>query len=198
MWGIYVCVCVHACVHVSTCIWTDWLWIAGLQLHWQSMKLCDFPGNFDHFTKSPMSLYILHPQTVTTPNYSTSFTKTRNTSAPILPRYCSTARPVTVHDRQIPSLRTVIPVQNVQRSEKSTVLQQPIEELLGLSAPSEHPVRKRECLNHLTAEEKQNRRKLKNRVAAQTARDRKKYRATKLEEAVRTLVLENRKLREEN
>ncbi|OZC07010.1 bZIP transcription factor [Onchocerca flexuosa] len=145
-----------------------------------------------------MSLYILHPQTVTTPNYSTSFTKTRNTSAPILPRYCSTARPVTVHDRQIPSLRTVIPVQNVQRSEKSTVLQQPIEELLGLSAPSEHPVRKRECLNHLTAEEKQNRRKLKNRVAAQTARDRKKYRATKLEEAVRTLILENRKLREEN
>ncbi|MCP9257156.1 X-box-binding protein 1 [Dirofilaria immitis] len=144
-----------------------------------------------------MSLYILHPQSVTTPNYSSSLTKIRNVSTPILPRYCTT-RSITVCDRQLPSIRA-IPVQNVQRSEKSTtVLQQPIEELLGLNVQGEQPVRKRECLNHLTAEEKQNRRKLKNRVAAQTARDRKKYRASKLEEAVRTLILENRKLREEN
>ncbi|KAL4003895.1 bZIP transcription factor family protein [Acanthocheilonema viteae] len=142
-----------------------------------------------------MSVYILHPQTVTTPSYSSSLLKTRNVAAPILPRYC-TARPLTMVERQ--SLRAVIPVQNVQRSEKATVLQQPIEELLGLGAPGEHPVRKRERLNHLTAEEKQNRRKLKNRVAAQTARDRKKYRASKLEEAVRMLILENGKLREEN
>uniref|UniRef100_A0A0R3S0S1 X-box-binding protein 1 n=1 Tax=Elaeophora elaphi TaxID=1147741 RepID=A0A0R3S0S1_9BILA len=142
-----------------------------------------------------MSLYILHPQTVTTPSYSSSLLKTRNVSTPILPRYCTT-RPLTIVDRQ--SLRAVLPVQNVQRSEKAVVLQQPIEELLGLGTPGEHPVRKRERLNHLTAEEKQNRRKLKNRVAAQTARDRKKYRASKLEEAVRMLILENGKLREEN
>ncbi|VIO92413.1 bZIP transcription factor family protein [Brugia malayi] len=142
-----------------------------------------------------MSVYILHPQTVATPSYSSTILKTRNVSAPILPRYC-TARPLTVVGRQ--SLRTVIPVQDVQRSAKTSVLQQPIEELLGLEASGEHTVRKRERLNHLTAEEKQNRRKLKNRVAAQTARDRKKYRASKLEEAVRMLILENSKLREEN
>lgn len=142
-----------------------------------------------------MSVYILHPQTVATPSYSSTIFKTRNVSAPILPRYC-TARPLTVVGRQ--SLRTVIPVQDVQRSAKTSVLQQPIEELLGLEASGEHTVRKRERLNHLTAEEKQNRRKLKNRVAAQTARDRKKYRASKLEEAVRMLILENSKLREEN
>ncbi|KAK6102449.1 bZIP transcription factor family protein [Brugia pahangi] len=142
-----------------------------------------------------MSVYILHPQTVATPSYSSTILKTRNVSAPILPRYC-TARPLTVVGRQ--SLRTVIPVQDVQRSAKNSVLQQPIEELLGLEASGEHTVRKRERLNHLTAEEKQNRRKLKNRVAAQTARDRKKYRASKLEEAVRMLILENSKLREEN
>lgn len=140
-----------------------------------------------------MSFFILHPQTVTASGYSSTPLKTRNISAPILPR---TARPLTVVERQ--SLRAVIPMQNLQRSEKTTVLQQPIEELLGLGAPGEHPVRKRERLNHLTAEEKQNRRKLKNRVAAQTARDRKKFRASKLEEAVRMLILENDKLREEN
>uniref|UniRef100_A0AAF5Q4G8 X-box-binding protein 1 n=1 Tax=Wuchereria bancrofti TaxID=6293 RepID=A0AAF5Q4G8_WUCBA len=142
-----------------------------------------------------MSVYILHPQTVATRGYSSSILKTRNVSAPILPRYC-TARPLTVVGRQ--SLRTIIPVQDVQRSDKTSVLEQPIEELLGLEASGEHTVRKRERLNHLTAEEKQNRRKLKNRVAAQTARDRKKYRASKLEEAVRMLILENSKLREEN
>ncbi|CAG9530136.1 unnamed protein product [Cercopithifilaria johnstoni] len=143
-----------------------------------------------------MSFYILHPQTVTTPGYSSSsLLKTRNISVPILPRYC-TARPLTIVERQ--PLPAVIALQNVQRSEKAAVLQQPIEQLLGLEVPEEQPVRKRERLNHLTAEEKQNRRKLKNRVAAQTARDRKKYRASKLEEAVRILVLENGKLREEN
>lgn len=141
-----------------------------------------------------MSLYILHPQAVTTRAYS--FPKVRNVSAtPILPRYCA-SRPQSTTERQ--SIRTVIPVQNVVRSVKDAVLAQPIEELLGLKTAGEHPVRKRERLSHLTAEEKQNRRKLKNRVAAQTARDRKKYRTSKLEEAVRVLILENGKLREEN
>ncbi|CAJ0578448.1 unnamed protein product, partial [Mesorhabditis spiculigera] len=58
--------------------------------------------------------------------------------------------------------------------------------------------RKRERLTHLTAEEKMDRRKLKNRVAAQTARDRKKERTYKLEDAVERLFKENERLRSEN
>uniref|UniRef100_A0A914R9A6 X-box-binding protein 1 n=1 Tax=Parascaris equorum TaxID=6256 RepID=A0A914R9A6_PAREQ len=73
-----------------------------------------------------------------------------------------------------------------------------IDDLLGLPVGDAHPARKRERLTHLSAEEKLNRRKLKNRVAAQTARDRKKMRTTKLEEAVHKLITENKALREEN
>ncbi|GMT18853.1 hypothetical protein PFISCL1PPCAC_10150, partial [Pristionchus fissidentatus] len=58
--------------------------------------------------------------------------------------------------------------------------------------------RKRERLTALTAEEKLARRKMKNRVAAQTARDRKKERTNGLEDAVQDLVDENKRLREEN
>ena len=58
--------------------------------------------------------------------------------------------------------------------------------------------RKRERLTTLTPEEKMNRRKFKNRVAAQTARDRKKERTCGLEDAVRALVEENEKLKQEN
>ena len=58
--------------------------------------------------------------------------------------------------------------------------------------------RKRERLNNLTTEEKLNRRKMKNRVAAQTARDRKKERSQRLEKAVKNLLSESTRLRVEN
>jgi len=69
----------------------------------------------------------------------------------------------------------------------------------------DQPPRKRERLTHLSAEEKMFRRKMKNRIAAQTARDRKKALMMDLEETVRrleeendTLVMENSKLRQEH
>ncbi|XP_069572463.1 LOW QUALITY PROTEIN: X-box-binding protein 1 [Brachyistius frenatus] len=61
-----------------------------------------------------------------------------------------------------------------------------------------HPVRKRQRLTHLSPEEKALRRKLKNRVAAQTARDRKKAKMGELEQQVLELELENEKLHIEN
>lgn len=77
-----------------------------------------------------------------------------------------------------------------------------IDEVVELISPSmnSHPAppRKRERLTHLSMEEKLNRRKMKNRVAAQTARDRKKDRVSKLEKAIHLLLEENSKLRSDN
>ncbi|KAG8597935.1 hypothetical protein GDO81_002436 [Engystomops pustulosus] len=66
------------------------------------------------------------------------------------------------------------------------------------SAISDVPPRKRQRLTHLSPEEKALRRKLKNRVAAQTARDRKKARMGELEQQVLDLEIENEKLLIEN
>ncbi|XP_048198676.1 LOW QUALITY PROTEIN: X-box-binding protein 1 [Perognathus longimembris pacificus] len=70
----------------------------------------------------------------------------------------------------------------------------------GLEAEGEGPpqARKRQRLTHLSPEEKALRRKLKNRVAAQTARDRKKARMSELEQQVVDLEEENQKLLLEN
>ncbi|XP_075691656.1 LOW QUALITY PROTEIN: X-box-binding protein 1 [Rhinoderma darwinii] len=66
------------------------------------------------------------------------------------------------------------------------------------SVSGDIPPRKRQRLTHLTPEEKALRRKLKNRVAAQTARDRKKARMGELEQQVLDLEIENEKLLIEN
>jgi X box-binding protein 1 len=58
--------------------------------------------------------------------------------------------------------------------------------------------RKRKRLTFLSPEEKMVRRKLKNRVAAQTARDRKKQRMTELEEMIEVLQTQNQHLMTEN
>ncbi|XP_072043633.1 X-box-binding protein 1-like [Amphiura filiformis] len=72
-----------------------------------------------------------------------------------------------------------------------------------LDAPA--PPRKRQRLTHLSPEEKLMRRKLKNRVAAQTARDRKKTymdgledRLAALEEKTKRVQQENREIKHQN
>jgi len=62
----------------------------------------------------------------------------------------------------------------------------------------QQPPKKRERLTHLTPEEKLFRRKMKNRIAAQTARDRKKALMVDLEETCRRLEEENDALAVEN
>lgn len=60
------------------------------------------------------------------------------------------------------------------------------------------PMRKRQRLTHLSPDEKQNRRKLRNRIAAQAARDRKKMFMEDLMDRVARLEKENKKLATEN
>lgn len=61
-----------------------------------------------------------------------------------------------------------------------------------------HPGRKRRRLDNLNVEERILRRKLKNRVAAQTARDRKKAHMDQLEIAVQRIEKENKFLKKSN
>ena len=60
------------------------------------------------------------------------------------------------------------------------------------------PVRKRANLDHLSPEEKLMRRKLKNRVAAQNARDKKRARMDDMADAIKQLEMDKRALMEEN
>lgn len=73
-----------------------------------------------------------------------------------------------------------------------------LKSLLLNETNSDGQPRKRRRLDNLTVEERALRRKLKNRVAAQTARDRKKARMVDLEEAVESLERENKRLRDNN
>ncbi|XP_043190978.1 transcriptional activator hacA-like [Amphibalanus amphitrite] len=68
----------------------------------------------------------------------------------------------------------------------------------ALSGIMPSPPKKRQRLDHLTADQKNQRRKLKNRVAAQTARDRKKLQMDLLESRVTSLERQNDKLLQQN
>ena len=68
----------------------------------------------------------------------------------------------------------------------------------NITSDEDKPKQKRQRLTNLTYEEKLQRRKLKNRIAAQSARDRKKSKFESLEENVRLLKEQNEQLRIEN
>merc|ERR1719186_2094373 len=62
----------------------------------------------------------------------------------------------------------------------------------------EAPARKRANLDHLSPEERLMRRKLKNRVAAQTARDKKKAQTDEMETVIDQLRADRQRMLEEN
>jgi hypothetical protein len=62
----------------------------------------------------------------------------------------------------------------------------------------QHPIRKRANLDHMTSEEKMMRRKLKNRVAAQNARDKKRVKMDDMEDRIKRLEDENKRMQEKN
>lgn len=64
------------------------------------------------------------------------------------------------------------------------------------SLQTEQPVRKRANLDHMSTEEKMMRRKLKNRVAAQNARDKKRVKMDEMEEKIKRLEQQNKMLME--
>lgn len=109
-------------------------------------------------------------------------------------------QPAIVTQRPLaPSPHVVPTVQFIMKSASNTkraLSADPVDILLG--EHSQPHQRKRECLDHLTHEQKLNRRKMKNRIAAQTARDRKKYRSQRLEDVVRELLEQNESLKQEN
>ena len=62
----------------------------------------------------------------------------------------------------------------------------------------EQQVRKRANLDHMSSEEKMMRRKLKNRVAAQNARDKKRVKMDDMEDKIKRLEAENKLMQEKN
>jgi len=65
-----------------------------------------------------------------------------------------------------------------------------------LSNGDQPPVRKRANLDHMSSEEKMMRRKLKNRVAAQNARDKKRVKMDDMEDRIKRLEAENKRMLE--
>ncbi len=91
-------------------------------------------------------------------------------------------------------LKTVRPVLKVAPNTNATVLKRPASDEQNKMGP----VRKRANLDHLSAEEKLMRRKLKNRVAAQNARDKKRAKMDDMEELIKQMEQDRKQLMEEN
>lgn len=100
--------------------------------------------------------------------------------------------------RQVSSLKRIAPNLVDQNSNEPRGLGDSDNETVASHEENQHQKRKRQRLTHLTEAEKLERRKLKNRVAAQGARDRKKRDVDDLVLTVEKLKKENAKLLKEN
>lgn len=95
-----------------------------------------------------------------------------------------------VHISSTPNKRIIVSPSGVHLNDMENLPKYAV----GLFENSGPGPRKRKRLTHLTPEEKIMRRKLKNRVAAQTARDRKKAKVDALEESVAKLREQTKQL----
>jgi len=117
------------------------------------------------------------------------------------PRVISLKRPysaITCAKPEIaePNIIKISPSSNIQGI--STITTDHIKKEVEDDTPlqSEQPVRKRANLDHMSTEEKMMRRKLKNRVAAQNARDKKRVKMDEMEDKIKRLEEENKLLME--
>jgi X box-binding protein 1 len=104
--------------------------------------------------------------------------------------------PKTIVITSLPARSTMItrPVMTSHMMASAAALPLAVTEGLGINGEP----KKRKRLSNLTPDERLMRRKLKNRVAAQTARDRKKQRMDELEVLLAEIEAENKQLQSEN
>jgi hypothetical protein len=116
------------------------------------------------------------------------------------PRVISLKRPYTAitsakSEVVEPNIIKISPAPHIQGLSNFTTEHIKIEEEDDLNC-EDPPVRKRANLDHMTTEEKMMRRKLKNRVAAQNARDKKRVKMDDMEDRIKRLESENKRMLE--
>jgi len=118
------------------------------------------------------------------------------------PRVISLKRPYSAitcakPDVAEPNIIKISPATNIQGISTITTdhIKKEVEDDTTLDS-NDQPVRKRANLDHMSTEEKMMRRKLKNRVAAQNARDKKRVKMDEMEDKIKRLEQENKQLME--
>jgi hypothetical protein len=110
------------------------------------------------------------------------------------PRVISLKRPYSATEQNIIKLPASAHIQGLTSFTTEHIKEEEDDDM-----DSEHqPVRKRANLDHMTSEEKMMRRKLKNRVAAQNARDKKRVKMDDMEDKIKRLEEENKRMQEKN